>query len=84
MCAIFHKKGKKKWQKSAKDLKNRARMYKIWKYSEKGHPHAYGYAPLVIGGFNHFSKGWYRRELGQIEVLGGNFRWGWFFSGGTW
>ena len=38
------------------------------------------------GGLSHFSERLYRRDLGQIGILGGNwhFRWGWFFSGGTW
>ena len=38
MRAIFQKKGpkKKKGQKRAKYLKNWAKMYKIWKYFEKG------------------------------------------------
>ena len=33
-----------------------------------------------------FSECLYRRDLHQIEILGGNwlFRWGWFFLGGTW
>ena len=38
------------------------------------------------GGLSHFSEGLYWRDLGQIGIFGGNghFRWGWFFSGGTW
>ena len=34
----------------------------------------------------HFSDCSYRRELGQVGILGGNwqFRWGWFFLGATW
>ena len=39
MRAIFQKKGKK----GAKYWKTWARMYKIWKYLEKGQPHACNY-----------------------------------------
>ena len=39
MHAIFQKKGKKR----AKYLKIWAKMYKIWKYFEKGQPHACDY-----------------------------------------
>ena len=42
MRAIFHEKGKK-GQKRAKYLKIWAKMYKIWKYFEKGQPHACDY-----------------------------------------
>ena len=42
--------------------------------------------PLGDGGLSHFSERVYRRDLCQIVILGGNwhFRWGWYFSGGTW
>ena len=38
------------------------------------------------GGLSHFSEGLYWRDLGQIGIFGRNehFRWGLFFSGGTW
>ena len=42
MCAIFQKKGKK-GQKRANYFKIWAKMYKIWKYFEKGHPFACDY-----------------------------------------
>ena len=42
MHAIFQKKGKKE-QKRAKYLKIWAKKYKIWKYFEKGKPHACDY-----------------------------------------
>ena len=42
MRAIFQKKGKK-MAKRAKYLKIWAKMYKIWKYFEKGQPHACDY-----------------------------------------
>ena len=37
------------------------------------------------GELSHFSEGSYSRDLSQIEVLGGNWHFGWglFFSGGT-
>ena len=37
------------------------------------------------GGASHFLERSYRRNLGQIGILSGNwhFRWGWFFLGGT-
>ena len=37
-------------------------------------------------GLSHFSECLYRRDIGQIGILGGNwhFRWVLFFSGGTW
>ena len=37
------------------------------------------------GGLSHFSERSYRRDFGQIGILGGNwhFRWGWFVLGGT-
>ena len=37
-------------------------------------------------GLSHFWECSYRRDLGQIGILGANwhFRWGWFFLGGTW
>ena len=50
-------------------------------------------SPWVIGvgggrveGVEPFSEGSYSRNLGQIGILGGNwkFGFGWFFSGGTW
>ena len=36
------------------------------------------------GGLSHFAERLYKRDLGQIGILGGNlnFRWGRFFSGG--
>ena len=43
--------------------------------------------PWVIEGWlSHFSECLYKRDLGQIGILGGNwhFRWGWIFLGGTW
>ena len=36
MRAIFQKKGKKKFKKRVKYWKISAKMYKIWKYFEKG------------------------------------------------
>ena len=42
MLAIFQKKNKK-GQKRAKYLKIWAKVYKIWKYFEKGYPHAHDY-----------------------------------------
>ena len=42
MHVIFQKNGKK-WQKMAKYLKIGVKMYKIWKYFEKGQPHMCGY-----------------------------------------
>ena len=43
MRAIFQKKGKKKGQQRAKYSKISAKTYKIWKYFEKGKPHACDY-----------------------------------------